>query len=102
MVREEIGIDRFGTNSLVDGMGSFLVIGIGIGVILLILIVLRLLALASTHFMKLFLWIKRKMEYSMLLRFVLQSTLKLHVAACTVIVYERLTAKEVYEPTTEL
>ena len=42
------------------------------------------------------------MQYGLILRFILQSTLKLHIAACTVIVYERLTTKEVYEPTTDM
>lgn len=102
LVEEQVGIDRFGTNSLVDGMGSFLVIGIAISVIMLVLILLRLLSTKSAFIMKCFLFLKHKMQYNALLRFVLQSTLKLHVAACTVIVYERLTVKEVYEPTTQL
>ena len=42
------------------------------------------------------------MQYGLILRFILQSTLKLHIAACTVIVYERLTVKEVYQPTTDM
>ena len=51
-VSQEIGIDRFGSNSLVDGMGAFLVIGIGIGVILLVLVLMRLLAIKSARVMR--------------------------------------------------
>ena len=102
VVEEEIGIDRFGSNSLIDGMGAFLVIGIAIGSILVIMVLLRLLANMSPRIMRWFNVLKRKMQYGALFRYVLQSTLKLHVAACTVIVYERLTVKESYEPTTDL
>ena len=100
LVVEEIGIDRFGSNSLVDGMGAFLVIGIAIGVVLLVLILMRLLAMASARVMKCFNLLRAKMEYGVLLRFVLQSALKLQIATCTVVAYERLTVKESYEPTT--
>ena len=102
MVIEEIGIDRFGSNSLIDGCGSFLVIGIAMGVVLLIMILMRLLAMASPRIMKCFIYLKNKMQYGAPLRYVLQSTLKLHIAACTVIAYERLTVKSDYEPTTDL
>ena len=51
---EEIGIDRFGSNSLVSGMGAFLVIGIAIGALLVLLICLRLLAMNSTRIMRWF------------------------------------------------
>ena len=98
----EIGIDRFGSNSLVDGMGSFLVIGIAIGVVLLVLLLMRLLAMSSSRIMKWFNMLRHKMEYGVPLRFILQSTLKLHVAACTVIAYERYTVKENYERTTDM
>ena len=101
-VSQEIGIDRFGSNSLVDGMGAFLVIGIGIGVILLVLVLMRLLAIKSARVMRWFTKLRHKMEYGIPLRFVLQSTLKLQIAACTVVVYERLTVKKNFEPTTDL
>ena len=97
---EEIGIDRFGSNSLVDGMGAFLVIGIAIGAVLLVLVLMRLLAIASARVMKCFNLLRAKMEYGVLLRFILQSALKLQIATCTVVAYERLTVKESYEPTT--
>ena len=54
MIVEDIGIDRFGSNSLVEGMGAFLVIGIVIGALLVLLICLRLIAMKSTRVMKLF------------------------------------------------
>ena len=45
VVTELVGIDRFGTNSLIDGLGSMLVIAIVIGIVILIAILLRLIAI---------------------------------------------------------
>ena len=68
---EEIGIDRFGTNSLVDGMGAFLVIGIALGLVLLVLVLMRFIATVSPRVMSWFDLIKKKMQYNVPLRFVL-------------------------------
>ena len=68
---EETGIERFGSNSLVDGLGSMLVIGICIAIVILLTLVLRLIASRSERVMKLYIMIKTKMMYNALLRYVL-------------------------------
>ena len=74
-------------------------IGLLIVVLLALLLILRILADCIPILMKLYQYLKEKMLYNALLRFVLQSTLKFQIAACTVIVYDRLTTKQVVEPT---
>ena len=70
-VSEEIGIDRFGTNSLVNGLGSMLIIAMVIGIVILLAIFLRLIAIYSSLIMKLFVMIKTKLQYNSILRYVL-------------------------------
>ena len=70
-VSEEIGIDRFGTNNLVQGLGSMLVIGMALVIVILIALAMRLLATYSSRIMTIYLSIKTKMQYNSLLRFVL-------------------------------
>ena len=76
-------------------MGSMLVIGIIIVAILLLLLILRCLAKRSSKLGKCYNAIKRKLFFNTLLRYVLQSTLKLQIAACTVLTYDKMTTKEV-------
>ena len=98
-IAEETGIDRFGSNNLVNGLGSFLVIAIVLGVIILLTLVLRLVASRSEFLMKIYKFLKNKFMYNSMLRFVLQNSLKLQVAACTVIAYNRLTTQQDTEET---
>ena len=66
-----------GSSSLIDNMGSMLVIGLIILAILLLLLLLRCLAQKSTKIGKCYNAIKKKLFYNTFLRYVLQSTLKL-------------------------
>ena len=68
----------------------------------LLLIALFFLAKRSRKIMVVYIYLIKKMQYSALFRYVFQSTLKLHVAACTVIVYDRLTVKVITEPTSNV
>ena len=70
--------------------------------LLVLLLLFRALAGCIPKVMKLYLYLKKTMLYNALIRFVLQSTLKLQITACTVIAYDRLTTKEVFEPTKNL
>ena len=45
--------------------------------------------------------IKKKLLYNTLLRYVLQSSLKMQISACTIIAYMKMTTKEVDKPPTE-
>ena len=68
---EKIGIDRYGSNSLVDGMGSMLIIAITIGVIILLLLVLKLLTARFQFIKKVYTAIKSKIVYNTLLRYIM-------------------------------
>ena len=70
-IESEMGIDRFGDNSLVNGAGSMLVIALGILIIIAILIVLKFLSAKLQFLKKLYLKILNSMRYSGLLRYVL-------------------------------
>ena len=58
-VSQELGIERFGTNSLIGGMGSMLVIGIAVIALVLVLVIFRVIASKSRLFMKLYLKLKQ-------------------------------------------
>ena len=94
MEAEEVGIDRFGSNSLVDGFGVMLIIAIVIASLLVLLVFFRWLSTYYKCVAWLYQLIKKKIQYNAVLRYVLQSTLKLQITACTVIVYDQLTTKE--------
>ena len=96
---EETGIDRLGSNSLIDGFGAILIICPLIAALFALLLVFRVLSGCFSILMRFYQYLKKRMLYNALLRFILQSTLKLQITACTVIVYDRLTTKQVYEPT---
>lgn len=76
-VSEASGIDRVGSSSLIDNMGAMLVIGAIIVAILLLLLLLRMASKKFQCAQKVSDAIKRKLFYNTLLRYVLQSTLKL-------------------------
>ena len=71
LVTEEVGIGRFGKNSIVSGFGSMLVIGIVLAIVILLAFILRVIAIYSTKLLKLFALIKAKLQYNSVLRFVL-------------------------------
>lgn len=73
---EEHGIERFGTNHIVSAMGAMFAIGIALAAMVVLLIILWLLAKHFENVNKLYLMLKRKLQYSAILRFVLQSTVK--------------------------
>lgn len=91
---EKSDIGRTGSSSLIDNMGTMLVIAVAILFILLLLLLLKLCASRVQCVRRLYQSIKRKLFYNTFLRFVLQSTLKLQFAACTVIAYDELIAAE--------
>ena len=96
---EQNGIERFGSNHLVNAMGAMLVIGLALVILLVLLLVLSILAKRHTCIERVFSFLKKKLVYNAVLRFILQSTVKFQIAACTVLSYERLTSKEVFKPT---
>ena len=85
---EEMGIDRLGSNSLVDGLGVILLVIIAIIILSVLLIFFWMLARRFPIVQRLYDYLKKRLKYNALLRFVLQSTLKLQVTAATVIVYD--------------
>ena len=87
-VTEKSGIERVGTPSLIDNMGAMLLIGLLICLLLLILLLLRICTKRSPCARRVYEAIKKKLFYNTLLRFVLQSTLKLQIAASTVLAYD--------------
>ena len=94
------GIDRVGSNSLIDNMGAMLGLGI---VIILLLIVLGLLLLCvkrSPRAKRIYTALSKKLFYNTFMRYVLQSSLKLQIAACTVLFYSQLHSGGVNEPAT--
>ena len=90
---EETGIDRLGSNTLIDGLGAVIMIIIIILTLTALLLLFRSLAGYIPILMKLYRYLKKRMKYNALLRFILQSTLKIQITACTVIVYDSLTTK---------
>lgn len=70
-VSEEIGIDRFGSNSLVDGFGAMLFLALAILFIALLLVFLRYLAHKFQKLKHVYAVLLRKMRYSALIRYVL-------------------------------
>ena len=83
-----MGIDRLGSNSLVDGLGVILLVIIAIIILSVLLIFFWMLARRFPIVQRLYDYLKKRLKYNALLRFVLQSTLKLQVTAATVIVYD--------------
>ena len=71
LVSEELGIDRFGSNSLVQGLGSMLILAITISVIILLVLCLRLLSVYSSRLKSLYAQVKKKIKYNLVLRYVL-------------------------------
>ena len=75
---QEIGIDRIGSKSLIDNMGIFLLIAIFILLIFLLLGLFYLIQRCCPNRLhKCYQFVKKKLLYNSLLRFVLQSTLKI-------------------------
>ena len=70
-VKEKIGIERFGKNSLVSGMGSMLVIAIVLTSVICIMLIIRTVTRCSAKIMKVYLKIKSKIQYNSILRYVL-------------------------------
>lgn len=91
---EKNGIERVGSTSLIDNMGAMLLIGFLICILLLILLLLRVCTKKSPCVRRVYETIKKKLFYNTFLRFVLQSTLKLQIAASTVLTYDKMMAKE--------
>ena len=90
-MEEQTGIDRFGSNSLIKGSGAMLIIGVAVGLVFLLLLLLYVLSQHIKCFEKVFNAVKRKVVFNAALRYVLQSSLKLQVAASTVLVYDKWT-----------
>ena len=59
--KEEIGIDRFGSNSLIDGFGAMLILAIAIVLVALLLIALYYLAKRFSKLMVVYIFLMRKM-----------------------------------------
>ena len=68
---EEIGIDRLGSNTMVDGVGAILMISLLIAVLFILLFVFRMLADCFVWLSRLYKYLKKKLQYNALLRFVL-------------------------------
>jgi len=68
---EETGIDRFGSNSLIDGLGVVVIILVLMAILIVLLVVFRFLAGCFPMIQKLYIYLKKQMQYNGLLRFVL-------------------------------
>ena len=80
-------------------MGAMLAIGLVLAILLALLLVLSILARRCNCIEQAFSFFKKKLVYNAVLRFILQSTVKFQIAACTVLSFEKLTSREVFEPT---
>ena len=88
---QAIGIDRVGSTSLIDNLGVFLLIGIFIVLIFLLLGLLYLIQRCCPgRIRKCYQLIKKKLLYNTILRYVLQSTLKIQIAAYTILLYNHM------------
>ena len=87
-----------GSNDLIDNMGAMLLIASALVFTILILILLKFIAKKCPCAQKAYVSIKKKLFYNTFLRYVLQSTLKLQIAAGAVIGYDLMTS---YEDTKE-
>ena len=88
------GSERLGSSDLVENMGAMLLIAFGLILVLALLVVLGILGRKYTKIRKAYLSVKKKVLYNSLLRYVLQSSLKLQMAACTVIFFEKLATEK--------
>ena len=70
-VGEEVGIDRFGTNSLIDGFGAMLFIALAILLTCFLLFIIRCLASKYSKIMFVYRYLIQRMRYSALIRYVL-------------------------------
>lgn len=90
VLNEESGIDRVGSSSLLDNMGVMLLLGVLLVTLVLLLVLIRFCR-RRAFCEKLYLAFKKKMCYNFFFRYVMQSTLKLQIGACTVIFYDQMT-----------
>lgn len=74
-------------------------IGLVLAALLVILLLTWLLAKRFLRCKKAFELLKKKLIYNAIIRFILQSSVELQVAACTVISYDRHASKPLKEPT---
>ena len=70
------------------------IIGLVLAAMLALLLMTAILARFSVQCKKLFEKLKKVLIFNALIRFVLQSTVELQVAACAVISYDRLASKQ--------
>lgn len=89
-ISQENGIARVGSDSLVDNMGAMLALGVAILIVLIVLCLLSLCVKRSPRAQRIYTAIKKKLFYNTFLRYVLQSSLKLQIAACTTMFYSRM------------
>ena len=74
---EESGSARLGSTDLVDNMGAMLLVAVALVLALVLLVVLGLLCRKSEKGKKCYLEIKKNLLYNSILRYMLQSSLKL-------------------------
>lgn len=84
-VGEKQGTDRLGSKDLIGNMGMIFIVGVALIVLLLLLGLCLLFARKSTCVKKVAKFIKKKLLYNSILRFMLQSTLKNQVSAGVII-----------------
>ena len=75
-------------------MGALLFVAFALLIVLAILIPLFILSKKSERGKKVYIAIKKKLFYNSFLRYVLQSSLKLQMAACTIIFFEKFAVEE--------
>ena len=92
----QFGIERLGSNHLASSM---FLIGLVLAALLVILLLTWILAKRFLRCKKAFELLKKKLIYNAIIRFILQSSVELQVAACTVISYDRHASKPLKEPT---
>ena len=86
-IDQKTGVERFGSTSLIDNIGAMLLIAGAILIVLVLLCILKCCTKRSKCTKKIYDLIKKKLFYNAFLRYVLQSTLKLQIAACTILFY---------------
>ena len=78
-------LSRLGSGNLIQNLGIMLVIALAIVLFLLILVLMKYLGRRYERVSELYKNLRNKVYYNTLIRYVIQSTLKIQIASCTTI-----------------
>ena len=82
---EVASMEKFGSPNLVRNLGIMFVIALAIAILLILLRLIKCLEHRYQWVRKLHKWIHDRIFYNLFIRYILQSTLKVQIAACTTI-----------------